>query len=291
MRINTRKIIDYLVVYLGCIIQAFAVTAILRPNNLIVGGFTGISIVLGQLINIKYTYIYYTLCVSIIFTAWIFLGKKQAMNIILLSTTYPLILIIFDSLNMKFIDAGNDKLLACIYYGIIMGIGSGLVLRKGFSQGGSDTIAKIINKNLFPFISISQILLAIDIIILTVSSFVFGRNAVLYALVMQMIYAKTIDTVIFGFGSPLVKMTIVSIKTDEIVNYILNTINRGASVIEINGTYTSTKRVKIVTVCSSRESMLIKDFIAKNDSSAFINVVPVISAWGNGNGFDQLIVE
>ncbi|MCY6483387.1 YitT family protein [Clostridium aestuarii] len=287
-----RGIIDYLIVYIGCMIQAFAVTAILKPNGLVVGGFTGISLVLGQLINVNYTFIYYTLCVSVLIIAWLILGKKEALKIILLSTTYPIILILFDNLNLNFIDANsNDKLLSCIYYGIFAGIGLGLVLKNGFSQGSSDTVAKIIHKKFFPFISVSQILLVIDICILTLSGFVFGRNAVLYAIIMQMIYVKTVDTVLFGFGSSLVKMVIVSTKTTEISDYILNKINKGVSIGNITGAHSNKSKTKIISVCSARESMLIKNFVAKMDNDAFINVVPVISAWGKGYGLDNLEID
>lgn len=288
-KIINRGITDYFIVYLGCIIQAFAVTAILKPNSLIVGGFTGISLVLGKILSIKYTFIYYSLCVSVLIAAWLILGKKEALKIILLSTTYPIILILFDNLNLNFIDSSSgDKLLSCIYYGIIAGVGIGLILRKGFSQGSSDTIAKIIHKKIFPFLSIGQILLIIDICILSVSGFIFGRNAVLYALIMQMIYTKTVDTVMFGFGSSLVKMVIVTNKSTEIADYIINTINRGVSIGNITGAYSNKSKTKVISICSTRESMLIKNYVAKIDNNAFINLVPVISAWGKGNGFDNL---
>jgi uncharacterized membrane-anchored protein YitT (DUF2179 family) len=284
-----RGFVDYLVVYLGCIIQAFAVTAILRPSGLTVGGFTGVSLVLAELLNIKYTFIYYSLCITVLMASWFILGKKEALKIILLSTTYPIILILFDNLNLNFMDGNvNDKLLCCIYYGIIAGIGMGLVLKKGFSQGSSDTLAKIINKKIFPFVSISQILLAIDICILTASGLVFGRSAVLYAIIMQMIYAKAVDTVLFGFGSSLVKMVILSSEMDEITDYIVNIINGGYSIGTITGGHTEKPRKKIISICSVREAMLIKDFIARIDKDAFINLVPVISAWGKGNGFEDL---
>ncbi|QEK13678.1 YitT family protein [Crassaminicella thermophila] len=287
-----RSVIDYFIVYLGCMIQAFAVTAILKPNGLIVGGFTGVSLVLGKLFSIKYTFIYYSLCLSVLIVAWLILGKKEVLKIILLSTTYPIILILFDNLNLNFIDANaTDKLLSCIYYGIIAGIGMGLILRKGFSQGSSDTIAKIIHKKIFPFLSIGQILLIIDICILSVSGFVFGRNAVFYALIMHMIYTKTVDTVLFGFGSSLVKIVIISKETDRITYYILNTINRGVSLGKVTGAFSNKHKTKVICICSARESILIKNFVAKIDRNAFINLVPVISAWGKGYGFSNLELD
>ena len=145
-----KKRLDYLIVYLGCFIQAFAITCILKPNNLTVGGITGLSLTIGKIISINYTYLYYFICLLILFTAKIFLGNKEAKKIILLSTTYPLILMIMNNFRFNFLSDTPDKLLICIYYGIFMGVGTGLVLKKGFSQGSSDTLSKVIQlgKNL-----------------------------------------------------------------------------------------------------------------------------------------------
>ncbi len=287
-----RDIMDYIIVYSGCVLQAFAVTSILKPEGLIVGGFTGISLILAKLTSIKYTFIYYFLCILILIAARFLLGRKEALKIILLSITYPIILIFFDNFNINFIGSdSNNKLLCCIYYGIIAGVGMGLVLKRGFSQGSSDTLAKIIHKKILPYISIGQILLIIDICVLTVSAFVFDRSAVLYALIMQIIYAKAVDTVLFGFGSSIVKMVIIGDKTAEVADFIMTTMNRGVTIDQVTGAFSLKPRGKIILVCSTREAMLVKNYVAKIDNTAFVNLVPVIYAWGKGDGFDDLQID
>lgn len=76
----------------------------------------------------------------------------------------------------------------------------------------------------------TQVLLALDITILLFSAFAFGKTAVLYAIIMQMIYSKTINTVLFGFGSSLVKVVIISDQIVKISQFMSNTINRGYSI-------------------------------------------------------------
>ncbi len=279
---------DYIIVYIGCIIQAFSVVCILRPNNLIVGGITGLSLTIGKVINIDYTYIYYAICLMILAAAKIVLGMREVKKIILLSTTYPVILILMNRIQFNFLHDTPDKILICIYYGIFMGIGTGLVLKRGFSQGSSDTVAKILHKKVFSFMGISQVLLCIDITILLISGFIFGRTAVLYAIIMQMVYSKTISVVLFGFGSSLVKVVIISSQLDKISSFMKETINRGYSIGHVYGGHNHIKREKIISVCSLREAMLIKDFITKVDEEAFINIVPTISAWGKEDGLQRL---
>ena len=283
-----KKVMDYIVVYIGCLIQAFSIVCVLRPNNLTVGGITGLSLTIGKIFNMNYTYIYYAICLLILVAARMVLGMREVKKIILLSTTYPVILILVNQIKFNFLHDTPDKILICIYYGIFMGIGTGLVLKRGFSQGSSDTVAKILHKKLFSFMGISQVLLCIDITILLISGFVFGRTAVLYAIIMQMVYSKTISVVLFGFGSSLVKVVIISSHLDKISTFMSETINRGYSIGYVYGGHNHVKRKKIISVCSLREAMLIKDFITKVDEDAFINIVPTISAWGKEDGLQNL---
>jgi uncharacterized membrane-anchored protein YitT (DUF2179 family) len=277
---------DYFYVVIGCILSAFAITSILKSNGLVTGGITGISIILDRITGINYTYLYYLLSMIVLLLAWLGIGRYEALKIIVLSILFPVFLIIFQMLNFCLIE--DDMILAAIYYGIIAGTGCGLILKRGFSQGGTDTIAKILNQKFFPFISISEILLVIDTIIIIASIFVFDRNVALYAIISQIILMKVIDTVVFGFSSRKVKVEIISNMHEQISEFIIKDVKRGISTYDIKGGYMNIHRQKIVTICSPRESMLIKRFISKVDPDAFINVLPVISVWGRGIGFDSL---
>lgn len=280
---------DYAYIIIGSILLAFATTSILKPNGLITGGITGISIIVDKVFNINYTYVYYVLSLGVLISARIFLSKREAFKILFLAVFFPIVLIFAEKFQLEFIN--NDTFLASIYFGIIGGLGSGLILKKGFSIGGTDTVAKIIHRRLFPFMSISQILLSIDVSIITVSLFVFDRNIALYAILTQIVFIKAIDIVLFGLGTKKVKIEIISEINNDIKDFILNTIKRGVSSYEITGGYTNTRKEKITTICSPRESMLIRDFIAKRDADAFVSVIPISSVWGKGIGFDSLIDE
>lgn len=105
---------------------------------------------------------------------------------------------------------------------------------------------------------------------------------------MQVVYSKTISTVLFGFGSSLVKVVIISNQLVKISQFMSNTINRGYSIGHVIGGKNHIKREKIISICSLREAMLIKDFITKIDENAFINIVPTIGAWGKEDGLQNL---
>jgi len=281
--------VDLVFLSLGCTLLAFAITSILQPNGLVTGGVTGISVIVDKLINIKYTYVYYALSLLILIASRMLLGKREAVKIILLSLLFPSMLIVFEGLNFDFIE--DDMILASVYYGIIAGAGCGLILKRGFSMGGTDTIAKIIHRRMFPFMSLSQILLGIDLVIITLSAFIYDRRIALYAILTQVVFTKAFDTILFGFGSKKVKIEIISDENEAIQGYILNSIKRGISAYEIKGGYTNQNKQKIISICSPREAMLIKRFIVDTDPNAFVDVLPVISVWGKGVGFDSLVEE
>ena len=276
------------IVLFGCLVQAFSITCILKPNALVVGGMTGLSMSISKIIEINYTYIYYIICMGILLLAKYTLGNKELKKILILSLTYPLILIFMNKISFNFMEGTEDKILICLYYGIFMGIGTGLVLKKGFSQGSSDTLAKILHKKIFHFMELSQVLLIVDITILLLSGAIFGKTAILYAIIMQMVYSKTISVVSFGFGSSLVKVVVISEKNEEISGYILNNVQRSYSIGVVYGGEKRLKREKLILVCSLKEGMLLKDYVKQIDEGAFLNIVPTIAAWGKEDGLQKL---
>lgn len=270
--------------------MAFSVTGIMLPNGLSAGGITGISRILVRLLGIKYAVIFYLLALMVLITCWIILGWKEAKKIIYMSIIFPAVLVFFEHANWHLLEK-KDMFLAAVYFGVLNGIGMGLLFKRGFSFGGTDTIAKIIYRKVLPFVSISQILLFIDAIIIITSAVIFGRSIAMYALIAQLVYTKTIDFVLYGLGSQKIKIEIISTYHKEIENYIINEIVRGVSKYEVTGGYSGEKKVMIASICSPRESVLIKSYIAKIDINAFITVQPINSVWGKGLGFNSLTEE
>ncbi len=286
---KNKKIQDFAYVLIGSIILAVAITSILKPNGIITGGITGFSLVIEKLVGISYTYIYYLMSILVLIATHMTLGKKEASKILVFSVFFPVVLILFSKFDLNFVQ--NDLFLASIYYGVMAGGATGLILKGGFSSGGTDSIAKIINKKVFRFMSISIIMATIDVGVIIFAACVFDTRVALYALITQVVSMKSVETVLFGFSSKLVKLEIISEHEKELETYILKTLNRGISKYNIVGGYTNLTRTKLVTICSPRESFLVRDLVAKIDPKAFVSVLPVNSVWGEGIGFDSLSQE
>lgn len=285
-KLLNKILIDFVFILFGCLLSSFAITSILKPNNLVTGGITGISIIVDSLTNINYTYIYYALSVLILINTFIILGKKEAFRIIFVSIFFPITLIIFDNLDISLIK--NDLLLASVFYGVIGGAGMGLIFKRGYSAGGTDTIAKIINKKIYPFISVSQILFVIDALIIISSAFIYNINIALYAILSNYIYIKSVNVILFGFGSKKYKIEIISNEHEKISQYIIDYLNIGVSIVNIYGGYTNTKKIKLVSICSPRDAMLIKSYIAQIDLDAFVSIISIDSVWGTAKDFERI---
>lgn len=280
-------LIDMLFVCAGSAIGAFATNAVLIPNGLSGGGITGVCRILQQYVDINFSIMYYALAMAVLVVCWILLGSWEAKKIIVMTIVYPAFLVLFEDLNFTLLEE-KDLTLAAIFYGLIAGAGSGLVFERGFSSGGTDTIAKIIKVKFLPHIGLNQILMCVDCAVIIASGFVFGTNIALYALISTIVFAKAAEMVMFGFDPKVVQLEIISNEREQIADYIMHTIQRGLTNVEVVGEYTKEKKMKIITICSPRESMLIKQYVAQLDRSAFVTVVHVDSVWGNGKGFGDI---
>lgn len=289
-RLWAKHIIDAIYIIIGCTLLAFAITVILKPNNLITGGVTGFSIVIEAFLGIPYTIVFYGMSMLILLFTYILMGQTEVKKILILSVIFPSFLVFFEHIfSGMFNFTGGDLFLSSIYYGVIAGTGAGMFLKRGFSSGGTDTIAKVMHSKFFPFMSISQIVAVIDIAVIVLSVLVFDITTALYAVITQVVFVKSLEVVLYGFGSNLLKLEIISTKEKEIEHFILNEVNRGITKYNIVGGYSNIERIKLVTVCSRRESMMIRQEIARLDQSAFVTVTSIASVWGTGVGFDSLI--
>src|SRR5690554_6222850 len=291
----------YIFLIMGNIISAYAIIYILRPNGLMTGGITGLSRVIENVFKdifvlspilkqYLFSIVYYVIALIVLGAAYLFLGKTDAFKILFLTMVYPLLLFVFTFLDLEPIiipvitsTSGhfNDILVPAISFGFLSGISTGLILRSKYTTGGSDTIAKIIYRKLLPFLTFSQVLLIVDGIIIFLGLIVFDFRIVFYAIITKYISMKTIDLVVLGINRR-VKMEIISSKVEEIVIYIQNSIHRGVTIVDTFGSYSKTKLQQLVTLCTPRESLKIKNFIASIDDNAFVYIVPSSTVWGKG---------
>ena len=284
------KVIDFLILVLACAVGAFATTAVLIPNGLTSGGLTGMVRILQSYININFSVAYYAIAAIILITVAVLLGWREAQKVIIATVMYPAVIFVFEKFDFILLEE-KDVLLAVVFCGILMGTCSGLSFSRGFAFCGTESIAKIIKRKLLPHMPLSKVLLCLDAIIIISSAAIFGRNIALYALITQFISAKTIDFILYGFEAKIVQLDIISSMPEMVIDYVTHTIGRGISSRTIVGEYTGEERKELIVLCSPRESILIKKFLAVNDHNAFVTILHVDTVFGHGKGFTDIDKE
>lgn len=271
---------------LAAVIGSFATVAIMLPNGLTFGGITGIAKIVQTYTGWDYSIIYYALSMVIAFIVWVTLGFKELRKIILMSISYPTIMLLLELTGVHFVT--EDKLLAAMFTGVIIGVSNGLTFKAGFSSGGTDSLAKVIKYKRMPHLAINDITFVINSLIVIASAFVLGLDIALYAIITIYVSMKVGEAVMYGLSTKIVELDIIPGDPDALTKYIMEELGRGVSSVEITGEYTGDKRKQLKILCSPRESFLIKRHLAKNDPKSFVAVIGVNSVWGVGRGFSDI---
>lgn len=282
-----QRLIDYLFLLIACTIGAFATTAVMIPNGLTSGGLTGIVRLVQSVIDFNFSLMYYAGALVILIIVIVTIGFKEAKKVLIVTIMYPAILFILEQFNFKLLEE-KDVILAAIFCGVFSGVSNGLVFWRGYSFCGTESIAKIIKKKFAPQVDISKILLLLDTVIIVISAFIFGRNIALYALVTQFIASKLVDFVIYGFETKIVQMNVLTAKADEVAEFVMKELSRGVSSRKVVGEFTKTEKKELVVLCSPRESMVLKKYMAQLDPTAFVTILHVDTVWGSGKGFTSI---
>lgn len=263
------------IVTLGCMIMAFNVNYFFLGNKLAQGGVGGLSLIVHYLSHIDISYIYFGLNVPLIIVAYIFIGKEFVVKTLYATVVLTISLKIFGN----FREPLDEILMASILGGALNGIGIGIVFYAGGSTGGTDIIAKIINK--YYGIALGKVLLAMDFIILSLVAFIFGKIIFMYTLISLIVTAKIVDLVQEGIYSAK-GVTIITNKTEELKNRIMQDVERGLTIINAQGAYTQRDVSMLYCVVGKYQLMKVKNIVKEVDPEAFMIVSHVHEVIGKG---------
>lgn len=263
------------IVTLGCMIMAFNVNYFFLGNKLAQGGVGGLSLIVHYLSHIDISYIYFGLNVPLIIVAYIFIGKEFVVKTLYATVVLTISLKIFGN----FREPLDEILMASILGGALNGIGIGIVFYAGGSTGGTDIIAKIINK--YYGIALGKVLLTMDFIILSLVAFIFGKIIFMYTLISLIVTAKIVDLIQEGIYSAK-GVTIITNKTEELKNRIMQDVERGLTIINAQGAYTQKDVSMLYCVVGKYQLMKVKNIVKEVDPEAFMIVSHVHEVIGKG---------
>lgn len=270
---------EYLLITFGIVLVALSVEYFFAPNNLAAGGVTGLAIVINDLIpSLSVGSITLVVNLALFIVAFWLIGGNFGGKTIFASLGLSVVMWIIEKF-LNPVAITEDLFIATVFGTLISAFGMAVVFNNNASTGGTDILAKILNK--FFHINIGKSLLIVDILITFAGALVFGLDTGFYAMLSVIILGITVDRFIDGFNSSK-EITIISEKYKEISNYILNDLSRGCTYLHGEGVY-SGKDIKIIySVISRNEFIKLKEFIKEVDSKAFITVRESYEVLGEG---------
>ena len=262
---------------LGALIMAAGVSLFLLPNQLSSGGIAGVATIFYYLLNIPMG----TVIIAINIPLFLFSMYKVGKMFFLKSTLGTVAMSVFIDLLDKIEPLTNDRFLACIYGGILLGLGTTLLLKAESSTGGSDLISYIAKKYK-PTVRSGNIIVIIDIIIIALNVIFFKEIEIgLYSAIAIYIMGKIID--IFFEGINFTKlMIIVSNKSEEIAKQIDQKVARGSTGLYGKGMYTNENKLILMCAAYRKDVARIKIIAKEIDPKSFIVITNSREVVGQG---------
>ena len=270
-------IIEILGTIIGALIMAFAVSQFLLPNELSSGGFSGIATITYYLFNIPVGTVILALNIPLFIMSVFKIGR----NFFIKSLIGTACLSVFIDVLEKLPPLTEDKFLACIYGGIIIGIGTGIILKSNSSTGGSDLLTHMIKKYNSK-IEMGNSLVFIDITIVTLNVIFLKKIEIgLYSAIAIYLMGKMIDIIFEGIN--LTKLLIIiSDKNEEIAKKIGAEIKRGTTGLYGKGMYKQDKKLILICATGRRDFANVKQLVLKIDPNAFLIVTNSREVLGYG---------
>jgi uncharacterized membrane-anchored protein YitT (DUF2179 family) len=266
-----------LLLTIGDALLAFSIMHFLIPAKLATGGVSGVASVIYFLTGWQVGILVFILNIPIFIAGWISYGKNFVMKSLYSTIMLSVFLVVFEFMPIF----TYDLLLSSVYGGAIGGLGMGISFWAGGTTGGTDIIAKILNKKT-PNISIGNYVLLIDAIIIAATCIVVGDlNAGLYSVIALFINTKVIDTILQGTNFAKMAM-IVSDNTSEVISGIHNKLHRGATLLQGERTFSKKNAEVIFCTVANNQLLKLKKLVTSIDENAFIAITDareVIGRW------------
>ena len=253
---------------LGAILAAFALEEFLVPNDVFDGGIVGVSMILAHYLPLRLGVLMVIINIPFLVIGLSKIGKRFLLKVSYAMVLFSLMTGVFEPL----INATYDVFLGCIFGGIFLGAGVGLVLRGGGCLDGTEVVAIILNRRVQ--FSTGQIILIINIVIYTIAGALFGLDRGMYSLVMYFITSKVIDIVEVGTNNTKSVM-IITDHGRELADKIYQELGRTVTFIKGEGFISSETKDVLYCVVTRAEIHDLKKLIDKSKGSTFTTISEV----------------
>ncbi len=253
---------DVLII-LGLLVASAAYRMYLIPNQVVVGGFTGVGQLLNHLLGVSVGLVNLLMNIPLFLISMRSMGLRFGVRSLIAMAGLSLLI---DHIPLP--TATDDLLLAAIYGGAISGIGFGLVLRGSATTGGTDMLASLLHR-VIPVLRVRYGIFFFDGLVIIASAFAFEPQAAMYGLISAFFCNVMVDLVLEGPNSAH-SYFIISDQSEAIARRILHDMDRGVTALEAVGMYSNTRKQVLLCVVNRFEAMRLRRIIFEADPKAFV---------------------
>lgn len=273
-----RQLKNWLLILVGCMLFSLGFDLFLEPNQINVGGVSGIGQLITHLTGFGSVALW-----SLLINVPLFLGsikgvgKKFFLGSLAGMLVSNLFLALFETLPVP----STEPLLATLYGGLLTGLGLGLVFVAGASTGGVDIVARLLRPK-FPHFPIGRIMLGIDICTVALTGLVFGDvNKALYSAVTLYVCSTVLDAVVYGLDYSTVAL-VISDQYRAISQDITDKLDRGVTILQGQGFYSGQDKQVILCALKKRQVAELKELVMAIDPHAFVILQEAHQVVGEG---------
>lgn len=275
-----KKLRKILMIEFGTLLFALSVGLFILPGKILTGGVAGITSLLTPFIPVSEDIMTIVLNTGLFILGSVFLGREFFQNTLLYSISYPFWLLFVTRVLPDVSDV--DPLLASVYGGLVGGLAIGIMFRNGGSSGGTDAIALIAEK--YFKVKVSSAMMVMDSITVLAGLAVYGLNSVMIGMISVFLMTIALDWTmnIYG-GVQAQKFEIISDRYELIARDIHEILERGTTILDVEGGYTGNRKKMLISIVSDDQSNDIKEIIERYDPNAFVIISEAKDV--NGEGF------
>ena len=266
------------IVAAGNLLYALTVKLFVLPTGLVMGGTTGLGLTANYLTGVPISAFVLAFNMVMLLLGLCVLGRRFAATTLLSSFIYPLALEFWQRLLGDYV-LTEDVMLCTLFAGLGVGASLGLVIRAGASTGGMDIPPLILNRLFRAPVSVCMYFF--DVCILLSQGLFQSPEKLLYGVVLVMIYTMVLDKMLL-MGTSRIEIKVVSEKSEEIRQAILQDLNRGVTLIQTESGYLRQNTQLVLSVLSSRELPKAEKLIHQIDPECFLMVSRISEVKGRG---------
>lgn len=267
----------FLIMLCGLFISSFAFNLFFAPNDIVVGGISGLSLIIKEYFHIKPSLFISIASVFLIIISFIFIGKEKTLNTLIVVIIYPIFIEATSKITNRIDLETSSLLLTIIFGGALDGLASGLILKEGFSAGGTQIITQIMYKYLH--MSLGKSSLIVNSLIIITAIFTFGITKSMYAVIALYISSTITDRVILGVSNNK-SFYIITDKEEEVCEFIIQKLHHSVTIINAKGGYSNKNKKLLLCIIPTKEYFLVKEVVLEIDKNAFFLITDSYEAVG-----------